>query len=113
MNWTLLQNSLTVAAGSSVLATLWGMSMALFAVSLGKRGRNTVMALAVVTFALPPFLVTNTLPTYFGLAGTLREYIPFELFSLHGTILLIALQFWPAAFLFIIQGLLQIERDFL
>jgi ABC-type Fe3+ transport system permease subunit/sugar lactone lactonase YvrE len=113
MNWGLLQNSLIVAAGATVLATLWGLAVALFAGTLGTRARKGVVVLAIVAFALPPFLVTNTWLHYFGLAGTLRPYVPFELFSRPGTILLIALQLWPIAFLFTSHGLSRMDRAYL
>lgn len=113
MNWSLLQNSLLVAAGSAVLAALWGATAALHAATLRPPARNLIFGAAVVAFALPPFLVANTWLHYFGLAGTLRGAIPFELFSLPATILLIALQLWPVPFFFALHGLLRIERAYL
>lgn len=113
MNWTLLLNSLLVAAGSAALAALWGLAVAVHAATLRSSGRNLVIAAAVCTFALPPFLVANTWLHYFGLTGALRGALPFDLFSLPATILLISLQLWPVPFFFALHGLLRIERAYL
>lgn len=113
MNWTLLQNSLLVATGSAGLALFWGLAVALWAVTLSSQVRKVIIIAAVAAFALPPFLIANSWLHYFGLAGTLRPYIPFNLFSLGGTVLLIALQLWPISFLLLLASLLRIDRVYL
>lgn len=59
MNWPLLQNSLLVAAATTVFAAVLGVTAALALAGSGKSIRHGALALAAVALALPPFLVTN------------------------------------------------------
>jgi ABC-type Fe3+ transport system permease subunit/DNA-binding beta-propeller fold protein YncE len=113
VNLLLLKNSLAVALGSALLAALWGLAIALVAATLGRRWRNTLVGLSVVAFVLPPFLTASTWLHYFGLAGLLRPYVPFELFSLSGTVLLISLQLWPVVFFLTLTAITRIDRAYL
>jgi iron(III) transport system permease protein len=97
MNWTLLQNSLLVSASATVLATLFGVLAALAFSALERRWRNIALALAITALALPPFLVTNCWLHYLGAAGTWRDWLPCNLFSLGGATWLLALQLWPVS----------------
>src|SRR5688500_13102677 len=98
MNWTLLQNSFVVAASCALLATVLGAAFAVFATALAGVSRRLAIGAAVIALVLPPFLTTNTWLQYFGLAGTWRPYLDFNLYSFPGTVLLITLSLWPVAF---------------
>ena len=84
MNWPLLQNSLLLAVLTTALATASGVAGALFAAGLGRRWQAGLAAAAVAVFALPPFLVTNTWLNYFGLTGTWRQFLDFDIYSFAG-----------------------------
>lgn len=113
MNWGLLQNSLVVAGSSALLATFFGGIFALFAAMLRPPFRSIAAGAAVIALILPPFLVTNTWLQYFGLAGTWRTYLDFDLYSLTGTILLITLSLWPVPFFLILGGILRLQSIYL
>ncbi len=95
MNWLLLQNSLLLAGTTTALATGFGLVVALWLATLGARWRNIFLVLAIVALALPPFLVTNCWIELLGETGVLRRWLPFNIYSLPGTIWILALLLWP------------------
>lgn len=113
MNWLLLKNSLLVAVGTTVAATGLGVVAAVFAAALRPAGSRAVLAAAVATVALPPFLVVNTWLHYAGAGGIVREWLPFPLFSVAGTITLLALLWWPVTMLAVWGALQRLEPGLL
>lgn len=99
MNWPLLQNSLLLAGTTTALAVGFGLIAALWLATLEAHWRNLFLALAVVALALPPFLVTNCWISLLGETGTLRAWLPFKIYSLGGTIWILALLLWPISLL--------------
>ena len=95
MNWPLLQNSLLVAGTTTALAVGFGVVAALWVATLGARWRNVFLAPAIVALALPPFLVTNCWISLLGETGMLRAWLPLKIYSLGGTIWILALLLWP------------------
>ncbi|MBK9138650.1 MAG: hypothetical protein IPM17_07800 [Verrucomicrobia bacterium] len=95
MNWTLLQNSLLLGASATVTAAVLGWIVALFLATLGPSGRAGGLALAAVALVLPPFLVTNCWLSLLGHTGTLRRWLPLEIYSLAGAAWILALLLWP------------------
>lgn len=95
MNWPLLQNSLLVAGITTALAVGFGFVAALWLATLEARWRNGFLAAAIVALALPPFLVTNCWMSLLGETGVLRAWLPFKIYSLGGTIWILALLLWP------------------
>jgi ABC-type Fe3+ transport system permease subunit/sugar lactone lactonase YvrE len=95
MNWPLLQNSLLLAGTTTALALGFGLVAALWLATLEARWRNVFLALAVVALALPPFLVTNCWISLLGETGVLRAWLPLKIYSLGGTIWILALLLWP------------------
>jgi len=99
MNWPLLQNSLLLAGTTTALAVGLGLVAALWLATLESRWRNVFLVLAVVALALPPFLVTNCWISLLGETGVLRAWLPFGIYSLGGTIWILALLLWPITLL--------------
>lgn len=95
MNWSLLQNSLLLAGTTTALAMGFGLVAALWLATLEARWRNVFLATAIVAMALPPFLVTNCWIELLGETGVLRRWLPFNIYSLGGTIWILALLLWP------------------
>ncbi len=95
MNWLLLQNSLLVATGATILSLLLGTAVAVACLAVKPRVRWILLAMAVLAFALPPFLVTNGWLELFGLNGTMRGRLPASIMSLGGTVLILSLLHWP------------------
>jgi len=100
MNWVLLRNSLWVAGLTTLLALNFGLLSALWVSGLQVRCRNLVFGIAAVAFALPPFLVTNCWIHYLGFAGVWKGWLPFNIFSLAGTVWILALLLWPITLFF-------------
>ncbi|MCU0789100.1 MAG: ABC transporter permease subunit [Verrucomicrobia bacterium] len=95
MNWALLQNTLWVGGGATLMAMTLGF-MAALALSMWPRClRNALLGGAIITLALPPFLVTNTWMHYLGETGAWHDWFPIHLFSPAGAILILALWLWP------------------
>ena len=59
MSLGLLENSLVVACGATLLALCLGSLAALCLAGLGRRWRGGLLAVAIISLAFPPFLVTN------------------------------------------------------
>ena len=110
MNWSLLTNTLLVGTGSSVLAVAFGFAAALWTVGAEARWRKAFLAAAVVALVLPPFLVTNCWIDLLGLTGAWRAWLPLNIYSLGGTVWILALLTWPIAFLFIFAAWSRVER---
>ena len=95
MNWTLLQNSLVVSGGATLLAVSIGFITALWAVTLQTGWQQRLLIGAVIAVAMPPFLVTSCWLHFFGLTGVWRSWLPLNIYSLDGTIWILALLTWP------------------
>src|SRR5688572_15205279 len=109
MNWPLLQNSLLVAGTTTALALGFGLVAALWLATLEARWRNALLALAVVTLALPPFLVTNCWISLLGDNGLLRSWLPFRIYSLGGTIWILSLMLWPITLFAVLSAWRRLE----
>jgi len=111
MNWVLLKNSLLVSGVAALLATVFGAIAALWALGLERLGRRLVIVLAILSLALPPFLVTNSWLDFLGPAGTWRKWLPpfFNIFSLGGTTWLLALLTWPIPFFGVLAAWQRLE----
>jgi ABC-type Fe3+ transport system permease subunit/DNA-binding beta-propeller fold protein YncE len=113
MTWVLLQNSLMVAMTAAALATVFGFAVAFAGATLRPFFRAILIGGAILTLALPPFLVTNTWMDYFGLTGLWRSWLDFDIYTLKGTVLLLSLLFWPIPFFFLLGAILNIEKIYL
>lgn len=109
MNWPLLQNSLLLAGTTTALALGFGLVTALWLATLEARWRNVLLVLAVVTLALPPFLVTNCWISLLGETGVLRTWLPFKIYSLGGTIWILALLLWPITLFAVLAAWRRLE----
>ena len=83
MSWGLLLNSLALAVPVALAAVTAGWLVALFIASSHGRVRWVVLAGAVVSLALPPFLVVNTWLGLLGNVGVLKPLLPLDIYS-HG-----------------------------
>jgi ABC-type Fe3+ transport system permease subunit/DNA-binding beta-propeller fold protein YncE len=95
MSWLLLKNSLLVGSVASLLAAGFGVMAALCGCGLERRWRQVLLGAGVAAFALPPFLVTNCWLHYLGHTGVWRPWVPLDIFSLGGTVWILALLLWP------------------
>src|SRR6186713_77795 len=109
MNWPLLQNSLLVAGITTALALGFGLITALWLATLEARWRNVFLALAIVALAMPPFLVTNCWISLLGETGLLPAWLPFKVYSLGGTIWILALLLWPITVLAVLAAWRRLE----
>lgn len=111
VNWTLLLNSLLVAGAVSLLALVLGFMMALWLMTAGRALRGGLFAATVATIALPPFLTVNSWIDLFGRTGSLHLWLPFDLYSFTGCIVLLTALFWPVAALLIDAALRQANPE--
>jgi ABC-type Fe3+ transport system permease subunit/sugar lactone lactonase YvrE len=95
LNWLLLRNSLLVSSLTTLLAVGFGFVSALWLAGLGPRWRTRFFALAITALALPPFLVTNCWLHFLGNAGAWRQWLPFDILSLGGTVWILSVLLWP------------------
>ena len=101
MNWPLLCNSLVVSGAATAAAVAGGAVAALFFAGLGGRWRRLLLAAAVAALVLPPFLAANCWIGLLGETGVWRRWLPLNIYSLGGTVWILALLNWPIAFLFV------------
>ena len=95
MSWTLLKNSLLVSALTTLLTTVIGFLTALFLAGLEPHRRRFFLGIAAMALALPPFLVTGCWLHLLGLTGVWRGWLPFDIYSLGGTVWILSLMLWP------------------
>ena len=65
--------------------------------------------MAVVALALPPFLVTGCWLHLLGLTGVWRGWLPFNIYSLGGTVWILSLMLWPVSLLLILGAWRRLE----
>ena len=92
-----------------MLAVAFGFMAALWATSLEARSRNWFLALAVMALALPPFLVTNCWLHFLGRTGVWRGWLPFDIFSLGGSVWILTLLTWPVTLFAVWSAWTQLE----
>jgi ABC-type Fe3+ transport system permease subunit len=95
MNWALLEKSLLVAVLATVLAVVAGLLAAVCLAGTAGPARRGLLLCLVVALAMPPFLVTNCWLDLLGATGWLHDWLPVNIYSLWGTVLVLALLFWP------------------
>jgi ABC-type Fe3+ transport system permease subunit len=98
MNWVLLKNSCVVSGLATLLATVLGLAVAIW-------------ALAVVALALPPFLVTNCWLDVLGEAGRWRRWLPVSMLSRGGAAWILGMQTWPITFFAVLAACQRLEPD--
>src|SRR4051794_40385074 len=109
MNVELLKNSLLVSAGVTVLAGMVGLTVAFWTTTLEQRSRHWIVALAIVTLALPSFVHTNCWLDLLGATGSWRAWCPLNIYSIPGTIWVLTLLTWPIVFGFALSAWNRIE----
>ena len=111
MNWLLIKNSFLVAGLTTLLAVSFGFVAALWTTSLGGRSQKFFLAAAVMALALPPFLVTNCWLHFLGHTGVWRSWLPFDIFSLGGSVWILTLLTWPITLLMVWSAWTQLEAS--
>src|SRR5580765_53911 len=109
MNWLLIKNSFFVAGLTTVLAVSLGFVAALWVTGLGARSRNWFLSVAVMALVPPPFLVTNCWLHFLGHTGVWRGWLPFDIFSLGGSVWILTLLTWPITLLVVWSAWTQLE----
>src|SRR5215831_20439622 len=97
MNWLLTKNSFFVASLTTLLAVGFAFMAALWLTGLEKRWRDSFLAIALMALALPPFLVTNCWLHFLRHTRVWRSWLPFDIFSLGGSVWILTLLNWPIA----------------
>jgi ABC-type Fe3+ transport system permease subunit/streptogramin lyase len=100
MNWTLLWNSLIVAILTTVFSLGIGMVCALWLAGLPGRLHSFFLGAAILSLALPPFLVTNCWLHFLGHTGVWHSWLPLNIFSLGGAVWILSMLLWPVSLLF-------------
>ncbi len=113
MNWPLLGNSLLVSLLAAACAVGLGFLSALWVAGLSRVWRRLVLAAAVVALALPPFLVTNAWLHFLGLSGVWKSWLPLDIYSLKGTVWILALMTWPITLLVMLGVWQRLEPSLL
>jgi len=103
MNWPLVFNSLLVSFAATLFAGMGGFLAALWLTGLHERLRKIFFSAAVVALVLPPFLVVNCWIELLGEKGIWRPWLPWNIYSLGGTIWVLMLLTWPVTF-FLVTG---------
>jgi iron(III) transport system permease protein len=111
LNWPLVCNSLVVSGAATALALAGGALAALWFAGCRSRWRALFFAVAVVSLVLPPFLVVNCWIELLGVNGTWRHWLPFNIYTLGGTIWTLALLYWPIPFLFVTAAWRRVQAD--
>src|SRR5512144_1717636 len=113
MNWLLVKNSLLVSGGAALLASSLGFAAALWLAGMSRGARRLFTALAIVTLALPGFVVTNCWLFFLGQTGIWRGWLPFNIMSLGGTVWILGLMLWPIPLLSVLGAWQRLEPQLL
>ncbi len=109
MNWTLLFNSILVSGLTTLLALVFGVMAGLWLSGLAAGWRARWLGVAILALSLPPFLVTNCWLHYLGTAGTWHHWLPLNIYSLGGTVWILALLLWPISLLAVLGAWQRLE----
>jgi ABC-type Fe3+ transport system permease subunit/DNA-binding beta-propeller fold protein YncE len=109
VNWLLLQNSLLVAGASTLAAVALGFAAAVWLAGLPPAWRSSVLALAILALAVPPFLAVNCWLDLLGTAGAWRGWLPLNILSLGGTVWILSLLLWPITCLAVLSAWHRLE----
>ncbi|HZV35725.1 MAG TPA: 6-bladed beta-propeller [Verrucomicrobiae bacterium] len=109
MNWTLLLNSLLVSGLATLLSVVFGLAAALWLAGLTPRWRARWLGVSVIALSLPPFLVTNCWLHYLGTSGTWHRWLPLNIYTLPGTVWILALLLWPITMLAVLGSWQRLE----
>src|SRR5258706_111584 len=104
MNWLLVRNSLLVGSLTTLLAGSLGLVGALWLAGLEKRWRFRILAVAILSLALPPFLVTNCWLDLLGYTGLWRRWLSLNIISVGGTVWILSLLLWPITLLAVLSA---------
>lgn len=94
---TLLLNSVITASLATLLATLFGLAVALALSAITRRARRLLLIASLLALALPPFLVTNCWLHYLGGTGVWKAWLPVNIFGIGGVVWILSLMLWPLA----------------
>lgn len=112
MSWTLLLNSLAVGIGTTLLALVAGLLVAL-AVAAASRGRALLLCGAAACLALPPFLATNAwLDVTADWRGLMSPEVV-ERGSLFLTALTLASLLWPLTTFLVLGAWTKLQPELL
>src|ERR1700757_2003786 len=109
MNWMLLLNSLLVSGLATLLSALFGLAAALWLAGVAPGWRARWLMVAVIALSLPPFLVTNCWLHYLGTSGAWHSWLPLNIYTLGGTVWILALILWPITTLAVLGAWQRLE----
>jgi ABC-type Fe3+ transport system permease subunit/DNA-binding beta-propeller fold protein YncE len=109
MNWTLFKNSVLVSGLTMLLSMAFGLMAALWLSGLEMRWRTRWLGVAIGTLALPPFLVSNCWLYYLGYSGAWHRWLPLNIYTLGGTVWILALVSWPITLLAVLGAWQALE----
>ena len=113
MNWVLFKNSLMVSALSTLGALGAGFAAALWLAMAPRRAQRWGLAATAAMLALPSFLITGCWLRLLGQTGVWRSWLPWNIYSLSGTVWILALTLWPLAALVVFAGWQKLEPGWL
>ena len=113
MSWGLLLNSLALAVPVALAAVVVGWLVALFIASSRGWVRWVALCGAVVSLALPPFLVVNAWLGLLGNVGVLKPWLPLDIYSYGGAAWVLALMLWPLPCLMCLGALKRLTAELL
>lgn len=111
MNWKLLQNSLVLSLATTALSVVLGLAAAVCATGLGKTLRRVCVGFGILALALPPFLVTNCWLHLLGFTGVWRSWLPFNIYSMPGAVLILSLMVFPVTMLLVCGAWMRLGQE--
>jgi iron(III) transport system permease protein len=97
----------------ALAAVVVGWFVALFIASSRGRVRWAALAGAIVSLALPPFLVVNTWLGLLGNVGVLKSWLPLDIYSHGGAAWVLTLMLWPLPCLMCLGPLKRLTAELL
>jgi iron(III) transport system permease protein len=113
MSWGLLFNSLALSVPVALAAMAVGWLAALFIASSRRGVRWLALSGAIVSLALPPFLIVNAWLGLLGHAGALKSWLPLDIYSPGGAAWVLTLMLWPLPCLMSLGALKRVTAEML
>ena len=114
VNWRVLMNSLLASGLATLLALGFGLLAALAVVSARGRWRGVLIAAAIASMVMPPFLVTSCWIDLFRTDALWRTWLPglkgLQIYSLGGAAWLLSMLTWPISTLFALAAWSRLEN---
>lgn len=117
--WEVLQNTVIIVVGSTVLAAVTGILFAWILAYTDIRFKNLIQLFVFLPFIIPSYITSIAWVEFFGPTGTLNSFVQlfnlgdmsWNLYSMSGIIFVMGITHFPLVYLFTVNVFRRIPRE--